>query len=218
MKQRPRIYYTEEQKSLMWDRWQQGDTLHAIAKLFNRHHSSIEGILAQTGGIRPAPRRRSRLAWSPEQIAGWFKHTNPNDEHYYRVSHDTIYKSLFIQARGALKNALLQHLRRPRAMRRSRHHSLKDEGMGQITDAISVRRRPASAHDRAVPGHRERDLLFASNNSKIATLVERHTRYVSDVSQAKLNAVARRLNERPGKTLKFETPAERFNACVASIG
>ena len=386
MKQRPRIYYTEEQKALMWDRWQQGESLNAIARLFDRHHSAIQGVLARTGGIRPAPRRRSRLAltsaereeisrglvacqsirsiattlgrspstisreiqrnggqrhyraskadqaawerakrpkacklaqsrvlarivarklqleWSPHQIAGWLKRTYPDDENC-QVSHETIYKTLFIQARGALKKELLQHLRRTRAIRRSRHHSLKDEGLGQITDAISIRERPASAEDRAVPGHWEGDLLFGSNNSQIATLVERHTRYVmlakvdrkdsetvinalikqahklprelyksltwdrgsemaehkrfslatdikvyfcdpqhpwqrgsnentngllrqyfpkgmdlSNVSQAKLNAVARRLNERPRKTLDFETPAERFDQCVASIG
>jgi len=385
MKQRPRIYYTEEQKALMWNRWQQGESLNAIARLFDRHHSAIQGVLAQTGGIRPAPRQRSRLAltaaereeisrglvtgrsirsiaamlgrvpstisreirrnggqqcyraskadqaawdrakrpktcklaespvlarivakklqleWSPQQIAGWLKHTYPDDE-YSQVSHETIYKTLFIQARGALKKELLQHLRRTRAMRRSRHHSLKGEGLGKITDTVSIRERPASAEDRAVPGHWEGDLLFGSNNSQIATLVERHTRYVmlakvdskdsetvinalikqahklprelyksltwdrgsemadhqrfslatdikvyfcdpqhpwqrgsnentngllrqyfpkgmdlSGVSQAKLNAVARRLNERPRKTLDFETPAERFNACVASI-
>ena len=384
MKQRPRIYYTEEQKAMMWDRWQRGDSLHAIARLFDRHHGSIRGILAQTGGIRPAPRQRSRraltlaereeisrgvvagrstraiattlgrapstisrelrrnggrhsyrassadesawerakrpktcklaqnrklahivakklqLQWSPEQIAGWLKHTYPNDERY-QVSHETIYKSLFIQARGALKKELLQHLRRTRGMRRSRHHSQKTDDHGRITNTVSIRERPATVEDRAVPGHWEGDLLFGSNNSQIATLVERHTRYVmlaradskdtetvvnalikqahklprelyrsltwdrgkemadhqrfslatnvkvyfcdpqtpwqrgsnentngllrqyfpkgmdlSTISQAKLNAVARRLNERPRKTLNFETPAERFNACVAS--
>jgi IS30 family transposase len=370
----------------MWDRWQQGDTLHAIAKLFDRHHPSIEGILAKTGGIRPAPRRRSRLAltaaereeisrgvvtgqsirmiaaalgrapstisreiqrnggtrcyragkadqaawdrakrpktcklaksprlarmvarklqmnWSPQQIAGWLKRSFPDDENS-QVSHETIYKTLFIQARGALKKELLQHLRRTRAMRRSRHYTDKTDDRGRITDTVSIRERPASVEDRAVPGHWEGDLLFGSNNSQIATLVERHTRYVmlakvnskdsetvinalikhahklprelyksltwdrgkemadhkrfslatdvkvffcdpqhpwqrgsnenangllrqyfpkgmdlSDVSQAKLNAVARQLNERPRKTLNYETPAERFDQCVASTG
>ena len=386
MKYRPRIYYTEEQKALMWDRWQKGESLESIAQLFDRHHSSVRRILSETGGIRPAPRRRSsrsltlvereeisrglasyrslrsialqlgrapstisrevnrnggvkhyrasqadqaawdrarrpktcklvanralaglvasklQLEWAPEQIAGWLKHTYPADENY-QVSHETIYKSLFIQARGALKKELLAHLRRTRAMRRSRHHTQKGEGHAQITDMVSIRERPASAADRAVPGHWEGDLLFGSHNSQIATLVERHTRYVmlarvkgkdtetvinalikqahklpaelyksltwdrgkemadhkrftlatdikvyfcdphhpwqrgsnentngllrqyfpkgmdlSNVSQAKLNAVARRLNERPRKTLNFETPAERFNQCVASIG
>jgi IS30 family transposase len=240
--------------------------------------------------------------WSPEQIAGWLKRTYPDDEHY-QVSHETIYRSLFIQARGALKKELLGYLRSQRKMRRSRHRSLKGEGLGQITGTVSIRERPASIEDRAVPGHWEGDLVFGSKNSQIATLVERHTRYVmlakvdgkdtetvinalikqahklpkelyksltwdrgsemadhrrftlataikvyfcdpqspwqrgsnentnrllrqyfpkgtdlSDHSQAKLNAVARQLNERPRKTLEYETPAERFSQCVASIG
>lgn len=242
-----------------------------------------------------------QLAWSPEQIAGWLKRTYPDDGNF-QVSHETIYRSLFIQARGALKKELLQHLRRTRAMRRSRHHTQKTDNHGRITDAVSIRERPASAEDRAVPGHWEGDLLFGSNNSQIATVVERHTRYVmlarvdgkdtetvidalikqaqklpqelyksltwdrgkemadhkrftlatdikvyfcdphnpwqrgsnentngllrqylpkgtdlSVYSQAKLNAMARRLNERPRKTLDYKTPAERFAQCVASI-
>jgi IS30 family transposase len=386
MKQRPRIYYTESQRTLMWDRWQKGDSLHQIARLFDRHHPSIQGILAETGGIRPAQRCRSRLAltlaereeisravvaghsirsiatslgrapstisreikrngghesyrasqadraawdrarrpkicklaenrtlahivagrlqlqWSPEQIAGWLKRTYPDDE-CYQVSHETIYRSLFIQARGALKKELLAHLRRTRAMRRSRHYTQKTGDHGRIVDAVSISERPATVEDRAVPGHWEGDLLCGSSNSQIATLVERHTRYVmlvkvagkdtetvtnaliknarklpqelyksltwdrgkemadhrrftlttdikvyfcdpqnpwqrgsnentngllrqyfpkgtdlSVYSQAKLNAVARRLNERPRKTLNYETPAERFQQSVASIG
>jgi IS30 family transposase len=386
MKYRTRTYYSESQKALMWDRWQKGDTLHQIAKLFDRHHTSIRGILAETGGIRPLPRRRSRLAltlaereeisravvaghsirsiaaslgrapstisrelnrnggeeryranqadqaawgrarrpkicklaqnrtlarivagklqleWSPQQIAGWLKRTYPDDGND-QVSHETIYRSLFIQARGALKKELLQHLRRTRGMRRSRHHTMKTDNHGRITDTVSISERPATVEDRAVPGHWEGDLLFGSKNSQIATLVERQTRYVmlvkvdgkdtetvinalikhahklpqelyqsltwdrgkemadhkrftlatdikvyfcdpqnpwqrgsnentngllrqyfpkgtdiSSYSQAKLNAVARRLNERPRKTLNYETPAERFAQSVASIG
>ncbi len=261
MKQRPRIYYTEEQKSLMWDRWQKGESLHEIARLFDRHHPSIQRILSETGGIRPAKRYRSRLAltlvereeisrgivagnsmrsiatalgrspstvsreinrngglsqyhasqsdkaawdnahrpkicklvenrslacivarklqleWSPEQIAGWLKHTYPDDENY-QVSHETIYRSLYIQARGALKKELLQHLRRTRGMRRSRHHTQKTDNHGRITNTVSISERPASVDDRAVPGHWEGDLIMGSHNSQIATLVERHTRYV----------------------------------------
>ncbi len=383
MKQRPRIYYTEANKSLMWDRWQKGESLNSIAKLFDRHHAAIQGILSRTGGIRPAQRRRSRrtltlaereeisrgvvaglslrsiaaslgrapstisreinrnggrrqyrasnadqaawdrahrpktcklaqnralahivaeklqLQWSPRQIAGWLKYTYSDDE-TYQVSHETIYRTLFIQARGALKKELLQHLRRTRAMRRSRHHTQKTDNHGRITDAVSIRERPAEAEDRAVPGHWEGDLLCGSNNSQIATLVERHTRLVmlvrvpskdtktvinalirqahklprelyksltwdrgkemadhkrftlatdikvyfcdpqqpwqrgsnentngllrqyfpkgmdlSNVHQNRLNAVARRLNERPRETLNFRTPAERFSQCVA---
>ncbi len=243
-----------------------------------------------------------QLQWSPRQVAGWLKRTYPEDE-TYQVSHETIYRTLFIQARGALKKELLQHLRRTRAMRRSRHHTQKTADHGRIIDAVSIRERPAEVADRAVPGHWEGDLLFGSNNSYIATLAERQTRYVmlakvksrdtetvinalikqahklprelyksltwdrgkemsdhkrftlatdikvyfcdpqhpwqrglnentngllrqyfpkgmdlSNVHQNRLNAVARRLNERPRETMNFETPAERFNACVASIG
>ena len=240
-----------------------------------------------------------QLNWSPEQISGWLKIEYPNDENNH-VSHETIYRSLFIQARGVLKKELQQYLRSQRAIRRSKHASLKKDGLGQITNAISISERPASVEDRAVPGHWEGDLIAGSNNSYIATLVERHTRYVmlakvknkdtesvvsalikqskklpdelyksltwdrgkeladhqrftleTDIdvyfcdprspwqrgsnentngllrqyfpkgtdlsvhSQTKLNAVARQLNERPRKTLEFETPAQRFNACVA---
>src|SRR5207237_5290534 len=117
-----------------------------------------------------------QLQWSPEQIAGWLKHTFPGSEDY-QVSHETIYRSLFIQARGALKKELVEHLRRSRVMRRSRHHTQKTDQHGRITDTVSISERPASVADRAVPGHWEGDLLFGSKNSQIATLVERHTRY-----------------------------------------
>ncbi len=386
MKYRTRIYYTEEQKSYMWDRWQKGDSLHAIARLFDRSHGAIAGILSRTGGIRPKSHTRSRLSltlseredisrgiaaelsirtiatkldrspstvsreinrnggycryraaqaeqvawdrakrpkrcklachkplsqivakklqtqWSPQQIAGWLKREYPGDEGS-QVSHETIYRTLFIQSRGALKKELLQHLRTKRVMRRSKHSSLKGQGLGKIPNAVSISERPASVEDRAVPGHWEGDLIAGSSNTFIATLVERHTRYVmlakidnkntqtvisalikqskklpdelyksltwdrgseltdhqrftmaTDInvyfcdpqspwqrgsnentnrllrqyfpkgtelsvhSQAKLNAVARQLNERPRKTLEYETPAERFNACVASTG
>ena len=383
MKRRTRIRYTDAQKSLMWDRWQQGESLHQIARLFDRHHTSVRGILAETGGIRPPARRRSvralslaeredvsralavghslraiaaslgrapstisreirrnggieryrashadqaawdrahrpktcklalhpRLAervaaklqqrWSPQQIAGWLMRTYPDDANC-QVSHETIYRTLFIQSRGALKKELLEHLRRTRSMRRSRHHTQKTAGHGRISDTVSIRERPADVEDRAVPGHWEGDLLCGSGNSQIATLVERSTRYVmlvkvdrkdtqtvvdalirrparqlpeeltwdrgkeltdhrrftlaTDIdvyfcdpqspwqrgsnentngllrqyfpkgtdlsahSQGYLNKVARQLNERPRETLGFETPAERFNACVASTG
>jgi len=118
-----------------------------------------------------------RMLWSPEQIAGWLRHTFPGVESLH-VSHETIYRSLFIQARGALKRELLEHLRRTRGMRRSRHYTQKTPGHGQIVDAVSISERPASVEDRAVPGHWEGDLVFGSGNSQIATLVERQTRYV----------------------------------------
>ena len=219
------------------------------------------------------------------------------------MSHETIYRSLFVQARGVLKKELMQYLRSKRTIRRSIHASLKRDGLGQIKDAVSIRQRPASVEERAVPGHWEGDLIGGSRNSYIATLVERHTRYVmlakvpnkdtqsvvsalikqahklprelyksltwdrgkeladhrrftlaTDIdvyfcdpsspwqrgsnentnrllrqyfpkgtdlsvhSQAHLNKIARQLNERPRKTLQFETPADRFKQCVASTG
>jgi len=115
--------------------------------------------------------------WSPEQIAGWLKRTYPG-EPQNQVSHETIYRSLFIQARGVLKKELLEHLRAKRTVRRSRHASLKRNGLGQIKDAVSIRERPASVEDRAVPGHWEGDLIGGARNSYVATLVERHSRYV----------------------------------------
>ena len=386
MAYRTRIKYSAEQKSEMWDRWQRGESLNAIGRIFDRPSSSIFGQLSPTGGIRPPEQQRSRLAltlsereeisrglatqqslrtiakqlgrststisreinrnlgyddyratqadqaawdrahrpklcmlacnrtlsrivaaklqlnWSPEQISGWLKKEYPEEEHN-QVSHETIYRSLFIQARGVLKKELQQYLRTQRAIRRSKHASMKQSGLGQITNMVSIRERPASVEDRAVPGHWEGDLIAGSKNSYIATLVERYSRYVMLVkvknkdtesvvsalikqskklpaelyksltwdrgkeladhqrfkmhtnidvyfcdpsspwqrgsnenanrllrqylprgtdlsahSQAKLNAIARQLNERPRKTLEYETPATRFNACVASIG
>ena len=243
-----------------------------------------------------------RRKWSPEQIAGWLKMEYPGDE-WNQVSHETIYRSLFIQARGAFKKELQAYLRSKRSIRRARTSTLKDDGLGGMPNAVSISERPASVEDRAVPGHWEGDLIEGSNKTCIATLVERHTRYVllakldnkktqtvvdalikqahklpdelyksltwdrgtemaghqrftlaTDIevyfcdprspwqrgsnentngllrqyfpkgtdlsvhSQAKLSAVARQLNERPRKTLGFETPAARLNACVASTG
>ena len=243
-----------------------------------------------------------RRKWSPEQIAGWLKREYPGDD-WNQVSHETIYRSLFIQARGALKKELQAYLRSKRSIRRARTSTLKDDGLGGMPNAVSIRERPASVEDRAVPGHWEGDLIEGSNKSCIATLVERHTRYVllaklenkktqtvvdalikqahklpnelyksltwdrgtemtghqrftleTDIkvyfcdpaspwqrgsnentnrllrdylpkgtnlsvhSQAKLNWIARELNERPRKTLDYETPAARFNACVALTG
>ena len=258
---RRRIYFTDKQKAEIWDRWQRGESMSSIGRLFDRGSSSIYPLLARTGGIRPPERRRSRVAltlaereeisrglkakqplrliarqlrrapstisrevrrnggrriyraasadqaawgralrakpcnlahrprlchtiaeklerkWSPQQIAGWLKREHPDDEGA-RVSHETIYRSLFIQARGVLKKELLAHLRATRSIRRSRHASLKRDGLGQIKDAISIRERPDAVEDRAIPGHWEGDLIAGSKNSFIATLVERRTRYV----------------------------------------
>ena len=379
-----RYGFSALEKEEVWDRWQRGESLKAIGRAFGKPSSSIYFQLSSYGGIRPASRRRSKLAlslaereeisrglaadrscrslakilgrapstlcreirrnggydryralladeaaysrarrpkrcklarsprlrhavegklkqdWSPEQIAGWLRQMHPKDE-ANRVSHETIYRSLFIQARGAFRKELTQYLRSKRTMRRSKRASSKGDGRGQIKDIVSISERPEDVEDRAVPGHWEGDLLAGSKNTHIATLVERHTRYVmlvkvpskdtetvvnalikharklptelyksltwdrgkeladhrrfslaTDIdvyfcdpqspwqrgsnentngllrqyfpkgtdlsvhSQAHLNKIARRLNERPRQTLGFKTPADRFNACVAS--
>jgi IS30 family transposase len=386
MAYRTRLKYTEEMKSYIWDRYQQGDAVKSIGRYFDRPTSSIHRQLAVTGGIRPPRRKRCtrclslaereeisrglvvglsiraiasglgrapstvsreimrngglcdyratqadqnaldralrpkacklalnrplcqvvelklRRKWSPEQIAGWLKREHPGDA-WNQVSHETIYRSLFIQARGALKKELQDYLRSRRSIRRARTSTLKNDGRGGIPHAVSIRERPASVEDRAVPGHWEGDLIEGSNKSCVATLVERHSRYVmlaklenkktetvvnalikqahklpSEVyksltwdrgaemsghqrftletnievyfcdpqspwqrgsnentnrllrdylpkrtdlslySQTELDAIARELNERPRKTLDYETPADRFNTCVATTG
>ena len=133
--------------------------------------------LAANPRLRRTVARKLRLNWSPEQIAGWLTRAHPDDERYC-VSHETIYRSLFVQARGVLKKELLCHLRSKRTIRRSKQAGLNGDGRGQIKDLVSIRQRPAAIEDRAVPGHWEGDLLSGSKNSYIATLVERHTRYV----------------------------------------
>ena len=133
--------------------------------------------LACSRTLRLNVAKKLQQQWSPEQIAGWLGREYPKEEHN-RVSHETIYKSLYIQTRGVLKKELLQHLRTRRTIRRSKHATMKKGNLGQIKDAISISERPASVEDRAVPGHWEGDLIAGSKNSYIATLVERHTRYV----------------------------------------
>ena len=133
-------------------------------------------LLAIHGKLRTIVASKLILDWSPEQISGWLKIQYPNNESM-RVSHETIYRSLFIQARGVLKKELVQHLRSKRLIRRSRHSRAERTSRGQIVDAISIRERPAEIEDRAIPGHWEGDLLGGTKNSHIATLVERHSRF-----------------------------------------
>jgi IS30 family transposase len=121
--------------------------------------------------------RKLRLKWSPQQIAGWLKRKNP-DEEQHRVSHETIYRSLYVQTRGVLKKELQECLRSPRAIRRSRHATQKGLKLRKIKDAVPISERPPEIIDRAVPGHWESDLIVGANNSYIATLVERHSRFV----------------------------------------
>ena len=257
-------------------------------------------LLAVKRKLRNIVASKLILDWSPEQISGWLKMHYPDDESM-RVSHETIYRSLFIQARGVLKKELMDHLRSMRRMRRSRRASASGQSRGQIVDAISIRERPAEVEERAIPGHWEDDLLSGAKNSYIATLVERHSRFamlikvpskdtevvvaalsrhvrklpatlrrsltwdrglemakhkaftvatdvqvyfcdpqspwqrgtnentnlllrqyfprgtdLSPYSQVQLDQVALRLNERPRKTLGFQTPASRLQASVAS--
>jgi transposase, IS30 family len=257
-------------------------------------------LLAGNRKLRNIVASKLILDWSPEQISGWLKTHYPDDENM-RVSHETIYRSLFIQARGVLKKELLDYLRSKRRMRRSRHASPSGQSRGQIVDALSIRERPAEAEDRAIPGHWEGDLLSGAKNSYIATLVERHSRFamlikvpsketaaviaalskhvrklpatlrrsltwdrglemakhkeftvatdvqvyfcdpqspwqrgtnentnlllrqyfprgtdLSGYSQAQLNQVSLRLNQRPRKTLRFQTPASKLQQSVAS--
>jgi IS30 family transposase len=184
-----------------------GSSIRAIAKGLDRAASTVSREVARHGGRSPyraseADRQawesalrpkicplathtklremvasKLMLDWSPKQISGWLKLQYPNDESM-RVSHETIYRSLFIQARGVLKKELIQHLRSKRRIRRSRHSRDSGHHSGQIVDAISIRERPAEVEDRAVPGHWEGDLLGGAHNSHIATLVERHSRFV----------------------------------------
>ena len=134
-------------------------------------------LLAVNSELRDVVASKLILDWSPEQISGWLKTRYPNNESM-RVSHETIYRSLFIQARGVLKKELMDHLRSKRRMRRSRHASEHGHRRGQIVDAVSIRERPPEAEDRAIPGHWEGDLLAGGKNSYIATLVERHSRFL----------------------------------------
>ncbi len=133
-------------------------------------------LLATHGKLRTIVASKLILDWSPEQISGWLKRRYPNNESM-RVSHETIYRSLFVQARGVLKKELVQHLRSKRLIRRSVHARAGGKSQGQIVDVISIRERPAEIEDRAIPGHWEGDLLAGTGNSHIATLVERHSRF-----------------------------------------
>jgi len=151
-----------------------------------------------------------QMNWSPEQIAGWLKAEHPRDERYH-VSHETIYQTLFIQARGALKKELTLHLRSQRTIRRSKHAKSKGVGQGEIKDIVSIRERPASVEDRAVPGHWEGDLIAGSKNTHIATLVERHTRYVmlvrvpSKDTKTVINALIKHAHKLPRELYKSLT-------------
>lgn len=133
-------------------------------------------VLVLNSRLRQVVSAKLAMEWSPEQIAGWLPVAYPNDESM-RVSHETIYKSLFIQSRGALKKELQAHLRTQRVFRQSRQNNTKGNPRGQIIDAVSIADRPAEVEDRAVPGHWEGDLIAGTGNTHIATLVERQSRF-----------------------------------------
>ena len=135
-------------------------------------------LLAMNDSLCDLVAGKLREDCSPEQISGWLKRRYPDDE-AMGISHETIYRTLFVQAKGALKRELLAHLRSGRMMRKSRRASTAGQRRGQINDAVSMRERPPEAEDRAVPGHWEGDLLLAeSRNTHVATLVERSSRFV----------------------------------------
>jgi transposase, IS30 family len=304
-----------------------GRSMRHIARVLGRSPSTVSREIRRNGGcsayrasgaetraweraLRPKPCRLARhaelrwrvaqkltLQWSPEQVSGWLKQQFPADQGM-QISHETIYRSLFIQTRGVLKKELTAHLRTARQMRQAKGGTTKS-GLGQIVDTVSIRERPADADDRAVPGHWEGDLLCGANNTHIVTLVERQTRFamllkvpskdtatvvaalgkhvgklpqqlrrsltwdrgkemadhkdftiatnvqvyfcdprspwqrgsnentngllrqyfprgtdLSCFSQSDLNRVALRLNQRPRKTLGFETPADKLRAVL----
>lgn len=149
----------------------------ADAKAWERARRPKVCRLAQLPRLRRVVAAKLRADWSPQQIAAWLMETYPHDPTLH-ISHETIYRTLYVQARGALKRELATHLRRSRGYRQSRKAAQAVEIRGQIPDAISISARPAEAADRAVPGHWEGDLLAGTKWSNIATLVERHSRYV----------------------------------------
>ena len=166
--------------------------------------------LADSKWLRRVVTEKLKVNWSPEQIAGWLKQEFADDEDN-QVSHETIYKSLFIQARGVLKKELMAHLRSKRTIRRSRHSTSKGASRGQIVDAVSIRERPASIEDRAIPGHWEGDLIAGSRGSYIATLVERYSRYCvlvkvgSKNTDEVISALVRQAKKMPAHLLKSLT-------------
>lgn len=276
--------------------------IEADLNAWNRARRPKQCRLAKLPKLQMVVASKLKLEWSPEQIAGWLKREFLDDETMH-VSHETIYRSLFIQARGVLKKELIGHLRSRPMMRRSKNASTEGQPRGQIIDGISIRERPASVEDRAIPGHWEGDLITGSKNCHIATLVERHSRFtmlvkisgkdtvsvvtalsmqvrklpaelrrsltwdrgmelahhkkftvatnvqvyfcdpqspwqrgtnentnrllrqylpkgtdLSDYSQSELNRISLRLNQRPRKTLGYNTPAGILEKSVATTG
>jgi IS30 family transposase len=151
--------------------------LKAEERAWERARRPKRCLLAANSGLRDLVAKKLREDWSPQQIFGWLAKQYPDDE-AMQVSHETIYRTLFVQTRGALTKELLTHLRSRRMMRRSRCASTAGQQRGRIKGAVSIRERPPEAEDRAVPGHWEGDLLAGSRNTHVATLVERSSRFV----------------------------------------
>jgi IS30 family transposase len=346
-----RRFYTPAESAEIWDRYQRGEGLKSIGRVFGKRSSSVFAHLQPYGGIRPKPRRRSRLAltltereeisrslvnglsmrriasrlgrapstvcrelarnggacsyravradkhawdrakrpkacklarhpalcrevtrlllqnWSPDQIAGWLRRQYSGDESFW-VSHETIYRSLFVQARGVLKKTLIEHLRTRRSIRRSKHATAKADTRGEIPDMVERQTRylmlaKIAARDtssviealikqsRHLPEQLYKSLTWdrgkeltdhkrftlatdiqvyfcdpqspwqRGSNENTNRLLRQYFPRGTDLSvhsQARLNSVARQLNERPRKTLGYYSPAEKFNQCVASIG
>jgi IS30 family transposase len=173
-------------------------------------------LLARNERLRQLVTQKLLIDWSPEQISAWLKKAYPKDE-TMRVSHETIYRSLFVQARGVLKQELTAHLRRGQTLRRSRNATRRPAPHGRIVDAICIRERPAQAEDRAVPGHWEGDLLCGDQQSQIATLVERKSRFVmlvkvpsksTEVVVAALSKHVRKLPSQLRRSLTWDRGAE----------
>lgn len=167
-------------------------------------------LLAGNEILRGVVAAKLSRQWSPAQISGWLAMEYPHDS-TMRISHETIYKSLFIQARGVLKKSLMDHLRSNRKMRRARNWTSKGQPRGHIIDAISIRERPAEIEDRAVPGHWEGDLISGSQNTHIATLVERKSRYVALVkvkgkdTESVINGLCRQVQDLPDGLMRSLT-------------
>jgi transposase, IS30 family len=133
--------------------------------------------IAQCRRLRSTVERKLEALWSPQQIASWLAETY-TDNPEMQVSHETIYQSLFVQGRGALRKELHTCLRTGRTMRRAKAYTKGGVGQGQIRDMVMISERPAEVEDRAVPGHWEGDLIFGKKMTTVGTLVERHSRYV----------------------------------------
>lgn len=185
--------------------------------------------LSQRPALRQAVAAKLAHQWSPEQIAHWLHETFPSDPEM-QVSHETIYRSLFVQSRGVLKRELLQHLRRQRRFRHARASLNRGARQGRILEPVSIRERPADAEDRAVPGHWEGDLLTGGGPSYVATLVERQSRYVlllrlpNKETATVVRALTRRVQRLPDGLFKSltwdrgtELAAHRTFTCATNI-